>query len=71
MDVTINETREHKFSAALMTLCHAAAVNFWIGSDATIFRVDRNGWPRLLGPPCKPAVNDDDIRASTIRPCAR
>src|SRR5258708_31361328 len=67
MDVTINETREHKFSAGVDDFCaHAAPpFNFWIGSDGNdLSAVDRNGLgPRLLGVlRVNVAVNDDDIR---------
>jgi len=67
MDVTINETREHKFSAGVDDFCaHAAPpFNFWIGSDGNdLSVVDRNGLgPRLLGVfRVNAAVNDDDIR---------
>ncbi len=67
MDVTINESREHQFSARVDHFCARAArvLDFLIVTDGHDLAVS-NGHglsPRLLGVfRVNPAANDDDIR---------
>ncbi len=67
MDVTINETGEHQFSARVDHFCARAAraLDFGVVTDSDDLSVSNGhgSGPRLLGVfRVDPAVNDDDLR---------